>query len=235
MLPVENRVVMLSGASGGVGRGILYCLLANGWRVSAGLRDIGGLDDLEARPDQLLCVPYDAALPDAGQQWVAATIARFGAIDAVINVAGVLLPSRLEDEDETALDQSWAINFKAPLRVVRAAFPALRRAGHGRVINVSSLSGKRVANTNIAYAASKFAVTAMTHVIRREGWDDGIRATAICPGFVNTPMVAGHVAVAPEDMTQPEDLAALTELTLRMPNTAIVAEILVNCRLEASL
>ena len=116
----------------------------------------------------------------------------------------------------------------------RIALPHLRAAGTGRIVNVASLSGKRVANPNAGYAISKFAVVALTHALRRAGWDDGVRATALCPGFVDTAMTVG-AAYPREQMTRPADLAHLAEVLLRLPNTAVVAELLVNCRLEPSL
>jgi NAD(P)-dependent dehydrogenase (short-subunit alcohol dehydrogenase family) len=97
---------------------------------------------------------------------------------------------------------------------------------------IASLSGKRVKNLNAGYQMSKHAVIALNHAVRRAGWDDGIRATAICPGFVNTDMAASLADLPPEAMTQPEDIALLVANTIEMPNSASVAEILVNCRHE---
>jgi NAD(P)-dependent dehydrogenase (short-subunit alcohol dehydrogenase family) len=102
------------------------------------------------------------------------------------------------------------------------------------VVNLASLSGKRVANENLGYAMSKFAVVAMTQEIRRQGFEHGIRACAVCPGFVATDMTAG--ATWPrEQMSRPEDVAELIATVLRLPNTATVGEIRVNCRFEALL
>ncbi len=122
--------------------------------------------------------------------------------------------------------------MKAPFRLIQAALPHLRRAGNARVVQIASLSGKRVKNLNAGYQMSKHAVIALTHAVRRAGWDDGVRATAICPGFVNTEMAAGIADLAPEAMTQPDDVARLVANTIDMPNSASVAEILVNCRHE---
>ncbi len=98
------------------------------------------------------------------------------------------------------------------------------------------LFGYRIGESTLAgYAMSKFAVMALTQEVRRLGWDHGIRATALCPGFVDTDMTA-HVTKLPRDrMTRPEDLALLAETLLRLPNTASVAELLVNCRHEDTL
>ncbi len=87
-------------------------------------------------------------------------------------------------------------------------------------------------NLNAGYQMSKFAVVALSHAVRRTGWDEGLRATAICPGFVNTDLAAGIADIASEAMTQPDDIARLIANTIEMPNSASVAEILVNCRYE---
>jgi len=85
------------------------------------------------------------------------------------------------------VDQRHAnVNCKAPLNMIRCALPWLEKSGSGRIVNVASLSGKRVANDNVAYSMSKFAVMALTHSARRIAWDAGVRATAVCPSFVRT-------------------------------------------------
>ena len=126
----------------------------------------------------------------------------------------------------------WDVNVKGPLRLIRLAMPWLRKSGSGRIVNLSSLSGKRVKNAHAGYAMSKFAVVALTHAVRRLGWDDGVRATAICPSFVATDMTARVTAVPRGEMIQPDDLAELVATALALPNNAVVAELLVNCRLE---
>jgi NAD(P)-dependent dehydrogenase (short-subunit alcohol dehydrogenase family) len=84
----------------------------------------------------------------------------------------------------------------------------------------------------MGYAMTKFALIALTHATRREGWAQGIRATAICPSFVRTDMTSAVDRVEPADMIQPADLAELVLTALTLPNNAVVAEILVNYTLE---
>jgi NAD(P)-dependent dehydrogenase (short-subunit alcohol dehydrogenase family) len=231
MLDPTDRVVMVSGAARGIGRAVVERLLADGFRVSAGVRS----SNLNPS-DRLFVHRYDAESLDSAVAWRDATLARFGALHGLVNAAGVLLPgATLDDTDETGLDTMWQINVKAPLRLIRLVLPALKQGGDGRVINVSSLSGKRVANTNIGYAMSKFALTALTHAVRRDAWEHGVRATAVCPGFVATDMTAEVTAYPRESMSKPEDIAAMIAMALILPGTANVAELLINCRLESTL
>jgi NAD(P)-dependent dehydrogenase (short-subunit alcohol dehydrogenase family) len=230
MLDPAGRVVMVSGAARGIGRAVVERLLASGFRVSAGVRDPKGLD----ATDRLLVHRYDAESLPSAEAWVDATLARFGALHGLVNAAGINPKFLVTDEDETALDQLWSVNVKGPLRLSRLALPHLRACGTGRIVNLSSLSGKRVPNPNAGYAMSKFAVVALTHALRREGFEDGVRATALCPGFVETDMTMS--AQFPRaQMTKPADLAQLAEMLLLLPNTAVIAELLVNCRLEHTL
>ena len=111
----------------------------------------------------------------------------------------------------------------------------LKRAGSGRVVNLVSLSGKRVKSAQVgAYSVSKHAALALTHWVRQEGWEHGIRATALCPGFVATDMSAQLTGFPPDNMIQPETIATLAATVLALPNTATVAELPVSCVLEAS-
>ncbi|MDQ8728275.1 SDR family NAD(P)-dependent oxidoreductase [Bradyrhizobium sp. LHD-71] len=231
MMKGKGRVAMISGATRGIGRAVLQRLLDAGYQVSAGVRDVSRLP----RHPALTACAYDAGLSGSAEEWVAATIARYNRVDALVNAAGINPKARLLDADETPFDDMWSVNAKGPMRVIRAAWPYLMAAGEGRVVNVASLSGKRVRNENLGYAMSKFAVMALTQEVRRLGWEHGIRATAVCPGFVDTDMTMHVQHVPREKMSRPEDVAVLIEAVLHLPNTASVAELLVNWRHEDTL
>ncbi len=225
---------MISGANRGFGEALAKRLHAEGYRISAGARNVdalsGALDNLGG--ERMLCHQFDASDPSHAQAWVDATVDTFGGVDAVVNNAGVLDQAALEDLTEDSLDEMWEVNVKGPLRLIRAALPHLRRCGQGRVVNVSSLSGLRVKGVFApGYAISKFAVTALTEAVKNAGWDDGIRTTALCPGFINTDMTATF-GEDPASMIQPDDLAELVTTVLALPNTASVGQLAVACRLE---
>ena len=226
MLDPAGRVVLVSGASRGIGRAIAERLLAAGCIVSAGVRD-----PARAPPGSLAC-RYEAT--GSAEPWVAATLAAHGRIDAVVNAAGINPRAHFLDADEAPFEAMWQVNSLGPMRVIRAAWPQLLASGSGRVLNLSSLSGKRVRNDNTGYAMSKFALMALTQAVRREGFARGVRATALGPGFVATDMTAA-ADFDRAQMTQPADLAELAFLALHLPNTATIAELLVNCRLEVPL
>ncbi len=233
MLASQGRVVMISGANRGIGRALAECLKDKGYLLSLGARDPRLLDDL--RCDQVLAVSYDAEQPESATAWVEATRDRFGRLDGLINNAGVYRSARIEDGREEDFDRLWAVNVKGPLRLIQESLPHLKQAGHGRIVNLISLAGKRVPSDDSAgYAMSKHAALALHHATRRIGWDHGIRATAVCPGLVATDMVHWS-KVPPDEMIQPDDLAETIATVMALPNHAVVAELMVNCRLEPTL
>jgi len=235
MLAVGNRVVMVSGANRGIGRALAVGLLAKGYRLSLGARRPETLADLASHAaERVLAVAYDALDQASAEAWVDSTLARFGRIDGLINNAGALRHATIEEGRDEDFEHLWQVNALAPLRLTRAALPHLKRCGTGRIVNVVSLSGKRVRGDNAGYAMSKFAALALTHGTRRAGWEDGVRVTALCPGWVATDM-ASHAGVPPEEMIQPEDLCELVATVLALPNNASIAELLVNCRFEDTL
>jgi NAD(P)-dependent dehydrogenase (short-subunit alcohol dehydrogenase family) len=237
MLAPGQRVVMISGASRGIGRAIARRLAAEGYRLSLGVRDVGRFDGGGFDPATTLVHHFDALDPESASAWVAATAQRFGRIDALINNAGILRQIDLASGDESALDDVWAVNVKAPFRLIRHALPHLAQAGNGRIINIASTDGKRYRpGVSVAYTMSKHAVMALTHAARFAGWEQGVRATALCPGAVDTDLIAGIPGVTPpQDRIAPDTIAETVAFLLRLPNSSSVAELVMNTRLEPSI
>jgi len=237
---VQRRHLMISGASRGIGRAIAERCLAEGHRISLGVRQPAALDGCllgetaRAEPDRLLLHPYEASQPASAEAWVATTRRRFGAVDGLIHCAGIFsrLGLRFEPGEEAEIERLWRVNLMGPWWLSRAAWPLLAAAGDGRVITLVSMSGRRVKGSLAAYGTSKFALMGLCQAMRNEGWDQGIRVTAICPGWVNTDMAAAVSALPKQAMTQPQDLAELITTLLRLPASCVPFEVAVNCVLE---
>jgi NAD(P)-dependent dehydrogenase (short-subunit alcohol dehydrogenase family) len=224
-----RRVAMISGGNRGIGAAIASALAERGWLLSLGVR----APDRVREAGDALVHRYDAREPRSERAWVAATVSRFGRIDAVVNNAGIMIPKSVVEATDPDLDAILEVNVKAPLRLVREAWPHLTAHGEGRVVTIVSLSGKRVKTAGSGlYAVSKFAALGLAHAIRHAGWEKGVRSTALCPGLVATDMARGLTSMPPEDMTRPEDLARIVALLLELPNTASVAEIPINALLD---
>ncbi|NWJ25714.1 SDR family NAD(P)-dependent oxidoreductase [Rhizobium sp. RM] len=232
----SGRVALVTGAGRGIGLAIAQELAANGYRLSLGARSVAALEAaFGPENEQFHYASFDAYDPASAEAWVSGAVERFGRIDALINNAGLGERVALMDDNDEALDRLFAVNVKAPLRMTRLCMPHLEKSGTGRIINIVSMSGKRVRNAFVGYNMTKFAVMGLTHTTRHVAWDKGVRATAICPSFVRTEMSAYTNKVTPDEMIQPETLASLVRTAIELPNTAAMAEMLVNCRLEDML
>ena len=228
------RTVLLTGASRGIGCSIAKRLLHDGHRLSLGLRDPQALRGTDLDVEGVIHHPYDAKDPASAETWVASTLDRWGEIDTLIHCAGILhrTPLLFEEGDEQQLDELWEVNVKGPWWLTRAAWPFLVASGHGRIQVLVSMSGKRVKGRMAGYPVSKFALMGLCQSMRNEGWDKGIRVTAICPSWVNTDMARSVTAVVPAAMTQPGDLASLSSTLLSLSDAAVPFELAMNCSLE---
>ena len=237
MLSPDGRVVMISGANRGIGVAIATHLYACGYSLSLGARDSDALAAKVQDWDQArtLVHAYEAEDKSTHADWVNATVERFGRVDGLVNNAGVGLSVDLEDDNDADLDRLWAINVKAPLSMIRCAMPHLRHGGAGRVVNLASIAGKAVFGSGVGYSMSKFALVALSHATRHAGWDDGVRCTAVCPGYVATDMTAGVDTIARELMMHPQDIAEAVAMILALSNNASVAELVINCRDDVSM
>jgi NADP-dependent 3-hydroxy acid dehydrogenase YdfG len=232
MLSSAGRVVLVSGANRGIGFAIANQLYDTGFTVSLGARDLASLEPLTSAwtADRFCSHIYEAEDHGTHQRWVDGTVARFGRIDGLVNNAGIQIPIDLDDaDDDMELDRLWAVNVKAPLSATRKAMPFLRQSGSGRVINVASIAGKAVFDSGIGYSMSKFALVALSHATRHAGWEDGVRCTALCPGYVSTDLTTEVASIAQQDMIEPGDIAELVVTVMRLSNSASVAELTVNC------
>lgn len=140
--------------------------------------------------------------------------------------SGIGLHGSIEKFPEEDWDTLLAVNLKGVFLCSKAVFPIMKRQREGYIVNISSLSGKMGMAGIGAYCASKFGVIGLTETLIEEGMPYSIKATAICPAYVNTPMVAG-APVPASRMIQPEDIAATVLFLLSLSDYAIIKEIII--------
>jgi NAD(P)-dependent dehydrogenase (short-subunit alcohol dehydrogenase family) len=139
---------------------------------------------------------------------------RFGSLDVLVNSAGVGVGARVEDLQTKHLDLQLDVNLRGLLLVTRSALPMLK-ASQGLIVNLSSIAGTIPSPGLSVYGATKAAVISITRTLNAELQADGVRATALCPGFVDTPMTSWS-SVPGEQMIRPEDCAEVVRALLRL-------------------
>ena len=197
------KAALVTGASSGIGQAVARALAAEGYGVALAARSADRLEQLAGELDGL-AVPTDVSDRDQVQKLIERAVERFGRLDAVVTAAGVFRSAPVEKLDEAAWDETMDINVKGTYLVAQAALPHLR-ASKGYLITVSSVSGTMGQQGGGAYNTSKWAVRGFTQSFLQEVRGDGVRATAISPGRVATPML-GHHEQDP-DLLAPEDVA----------------------------
>lgn len=233
LIPAPGRVIAISGASRGVGAAIARRLHEEGYTLALGLRDPAAARARLGFAGRVSFHRYDAMQPASAEAWIDAAVAEHGRLDGLINNAGILRRVTWEDGGEAELDELWTVNVKSPFRATKRALPHLRAAGHGRVVNIASTDGKRIrdASVSIGYAMSKHALVALSQATKLAGWEHGVRVTALCPGAIDTELLAGLPGISANRLS-PATIAEIVALLLRLPDTATIAELVVNTRSE---
>ena len=233
------RTILISGASSGIGLNIAYKELKEGNRISIGIRDLesiqGSIIDPNKWPNEKILInKYDALDKLSAKKWIENTINKFGGFDTLINCCGVLskIPFLYKDGDEEEILKILNINFLAIWDLCRLSWKNLCQSKNGRIIVLVSMSGKRSKGDLAAYSASKFALMSLCQTIKNKGWDENIRVTAICPSWVNTKMAENISSLEKSEMTQPEDIANICSIILKLPVQSVPFEIALNCNYE---
>jgi meso-butanediol dehydrogenase/(S,S)-butanediol dehydrogenase/diacetyl reductase len=157
-------------------------------------------------------VPLDVTDDASCQEAVAATVARFGSLDVLVNNAGVVGSGPVEDFEEMEWDRIFDVNVKGIFLMTRAALPELRKSRNAAIVNTASVAGKRGSARMGAYCGSKFAVIGMTQSFAQEFASDGIRVNALCPGIVGTAMWLDHLMRGQGETAFEERMATMIPL-----------------------
>jgi short-subunit dehydrogenase len=226
---LEDRVVLITGASEGIGAACASAFRARGARLALSARSAGKLAAAAAAAD--LTISADLLAPQQRQVIVERTLERFGRIDVLVNNAGVGLyaPAHAAAMEDTR--RMFELNFFAPLEMIQLVVPGMKARHSGAIVNVSSIGGKVTLPWFTLYSATKYALGSLTDGLRTELRRDGIHCMTVCPGYVKTRfqqnVIRGDVPDALGSMRQrwaitPEQCAeALVRGLMRDANTVV--------------
>jgi meso-butanediol dehydrogenase / (S,S)-butanediol dehydrogenase / diacetyl reductase len=184
---LEGKVAIVSGGGSGIGAATARRFAAEGASVVVTGRRAGPIESVAAEIAGI-AVPGDTSDPAQVEAAVATAVDRFGGLDAVVANAAVALGGSIDDRDDAAWQTTLDVNVTGVMLLVRAALPHLIDRGGGSVVLVSSVSGLVAAPESAAYVASKSALIGLARSIAVDHGPHGIRANALCPGWVKTPM-----------------------------------------------
>ncbi len=207
MKRLEGKVVLVTGASSGLGAAAAVLMAAEGAKVAvaARRRDRGEalVAAIEAADGEGLFVETDVTKTQDIEAMVAATVARFGRLDGAVNNAGITGPTMklLADVTEDEWDATLDCNLKAVFMCMKYEIPAMLAGGGGAIVNMSSMYGLKPSDLSHApYCASKHGVVGLSQTAAIDYADQGIRVNAVCPAFIHSEMVDPYVEAAPELM-----------------------------------
>jgi NAD(P)-dependent dehydrogenase (short-subunit alcohol dehydrogenase family) len=184
---VNDPVVLVSGAAGGIGAAVVRRFAAAGWRIVATDLDAAALERIDA-PGIVARVRGDVRTPAHCRATVDRSIEAAGRLDALVNAAGVWREGPVESFSEADFDVVMDVNLKGTFFLCAAAIPSLRESG-GCIVNLSSDAGRQGNTGAAAYCASKGGVTLFTRALALELAPQGVRVNAVSPGDVDTPML----------------------------------------------
>jgi NADP-dependent 3-hydroxy acid dehydrogenase YdfG len=235
---IEGKVVVITGASSGLGAATARLLSEQGARIALGARR---KDRIEALADELggsgktIAVEMDVTQHDQVKNLVDVAVKTFGRIDVMINNAGLMPQSLLESLRIEDWDRMIDVNIKGVLYGIAAVLPYMRQQKAGHIINVSSVAGHKVGPGSAVYAATKHAVLALSEGLRQEVKPYNIRTTVISPGVVATelpnsvtdPAVSGRIHKLYEEIAIPADsFARAVAFAISQPDDVDINEIL---------
>lgn len=193
MFELNNKVVLITGATGGIGGAIAKQMKAAGAKVVVTGRNADKLSEFD---DSFIKIVSDLSADGAADKLISDTIEKAGRIDVLINNAGITMDTLLMRMTDEQFDNVLNTNLRATFKLCRAAIMPMMKQRYGRIINMASIVGVVGGAGQANYAASKGAIIAMTKSIAAEVASRGITANAIAPGFIKTPMTD----VLPEEL-----------------------------------
>ena len=213
----KGKTALVTGASRGIGRALAKGLAEAGFDVAVTDLPSQAAElavtkaEIEAAGRKAYVYTMDVSKKREIEAMAQALLAAAGRIDVLVNNAGILKPSLLQDLDETSWDAHFDINAKGVLMMCQAVLPHMRARRSGRVINIASIAGRQGVPTQGHYAATKSVVITLTRVLAQEVGMDGVTVNAICPGIILTEMGKNNLG-SEAAIRHWEDVAALKRL-----------------------
>jgi NAD(P)-dependent dehydrogenase (short-subunit alcohol dehydrogenase family) len=219
-----DRAALITGGSSGIGLAIARMLRDEGYELTLASRRP---ERVQAAAEELgaVAVAADVGNADDCRRIVAEHRERFGRLDMLVNSAGIGIGGRVEDLPVKHFDLQIAVNLRGLFLVTQAAIPLLRES-RGWIVNLASIAGTLPTPGLATYGATKAAVISLTRSLNEELGADGVRALALCPGFVDTPM-AEWSGLTGEEMIQPEDCAEVVRMLLRLSPRARIPQVVI--------
>jgi NADP-dependent 3-hydroxy acid dehydrogenase YdfG len=187
---MDNKVVIITGGSEGLGKGVATVFAQEGWNVVITARTEEKLtkvtNELRGAAGKVLSIPTDVSDASQVNQMVQKTLETFGRIDVLINNAGIDYPGSVEELSIEHWDQVIGVNLSGVFYASKAVFTSMKNQRSGYIINVSSVAGKKGWPNATAYCASKFALTGFTQALNSEAKEYNIRCSVVYPGGMDT-------------------------------------------------
>jgi NAD(P)-dependent dehydrogenase (short-subunit alcohol dehydrogenase family) len=219
-----ERAALVTGGSSGIGLAIARMLRDEGYGLTLVSRRA---EKIEAAAAALGATAVAANVADADEclHAVEEHRSQFGRLDVLVNSAGVGIAGTVADLPAKHFDMQVGVNLRGLFLVTQAAIPLLRES-HGLIVNLASIAGTLPTPGLATYGATKAAVISLTKSLNEELDGDGVRAIAICPGFVDTPM-AEWSGLPGDEMIQPEDCAEVVRMCLRLSPHARIPQVVI--------
>ena len=227
------RAALITGGSSGIGLAVARVLAEDGYGVTISARRPDKLEQaaeaLRADGLEIDAVPANMAQEDDIKSLAAHAKERHGRLDVLMNNAGVGIGGAIADAETKKLDIQLDVNLRGVYLMTRECIPMLKDAGqeHGKalIVNTASIAGKSGEGWLAAYSATKAGVVGLSQAMHKELGQDGIQVTALCPGFVDTPMTDWvKEQVSKDEMIRPEDIAEAVRYLLKTSPACIVPE-----------
>ncbi len=226
---IDNKVIIISGASRGIGRATALLLAQNGAHVVATARSAEDLKKLEAEHASIVGIAGDVANEADMEAVVKTALDRFGRIDVVINNAGYGIFKNVDEITADEWDAMMATNVKGTFLLTKAALPTLKAQGSGHIVVVASDVAKRTFAGGSLYTASKYAQEAFMGALRKEVRPNGIKVTGVYSGLVDSHFhEKGHGHETSQNWLKNEDMAESMLFIVSRPAHVVIDEFMVH-------